>query len=45
VGDSYEMTKNKAQRSVLVELGLAVPASVALAISTLYLFLSVGLYV
>ena len=39
------MTKGKGQRNVLAELALAIPASLALAISTLYVFLSVGLYV
>ena len=42
---SYELTKAKDQRQLLAELALAVPASVALAFSVLYVFLSVGLYV
>ena len=42
---SYEMTSAKAKRNVLTELLLAIPASMTLAVSALYLFLSVGLYV
>jgi len=42
---SYENTVSKGQRSVVKELSYAIPASALLAVGSLYVFLSVGLYV